>query len=325
MATGLPPPTPLNRPRIRTFGVHCRERFGETVGKIPLDLGLVCPNRAHGGCLFCRPASFTPLALRPGDSLAEQIRRGKALLLKGRFRSYFGYFQQETSTALATARLLPLLAEVLADPDCRGLILSTRPDAIAADLPSALGRLFQRTGKPSLIELGLQSIHDRSLHLLNRNHSFADFLDAVARLHRIDGLEIGAHLLLGIPGESEADMLATVRTVCALPVRSLKLHHLQVIAETPLHRLYLDGQAPVFTRQAYGELLLRLLPHIPATITLHRLWSTAHPDLLVAPRWQCLTGELSTQLQRTMVERGVWQGQRVDRGNRSAEEQVDER
>lgn len=315
----------MNRPRIRTFGVHCRERYGETIGKIPLDLGLVCPNRARGGCIFCRPASFTPFALRPFDSLAEQIRRGKALLLKGRYRSYFGYFQQETSTALATGQLVPLLSQILADPDCRGLILSTRPDAIADDLPPALGRLLRHTGKPCLIELGLQSIHDCSLHLLNRNHDFADFLHAVARLHRIAGLEIGAHLILGIPGESEADMLATVQTVCALPVQSLKLHHIQVIANTPLHRLYLKGETPVFTREEYCELLLRLLPHIPATITLHRLWSTAHPDLLVAPQWHCLPGELSKQLLHTMAERGVWQGQLVDKKKNSAEEQIDER
>ena len=315
----------MNRPLIRTFGVHCRERYGQTVGKIPLDLGLVCPNRTRGGCLFCRPASFTPFALRTSDALREQIRRGKMLLLKGRFRTYFGYFQQETSTALATGQLIPLLSQVLADPDCRGLILSTRPDAIADDLPSALARLIQANGKTCLIELGLQSIHDRSLRLLNRNHDFADFLDAVDKLHSIDGLEIGAHLILGIPGESEADMLATVQTVCTLPVQSLKLHHLQVIADTPLHRLYLKGLAPVFTRQEYCALLLRLLPHIPTHITLHRLWSTAHPDMLVAPRWHCLTGELSKQLQRTMAERGVWQGQRVDRGNRSAEEKVDKR
>jgi uncharacterized protein len=315
----------VNRPRIRTFSVHCRKRYGQTIGKIPLDMGLVCPNRSRGGCLFCRPASFTPFALRTSDALAEQIHRGKTLLLKGRFRSYFGYFQQETSTALATAQLIPLLSQVLTDPDCRGLILSTRPDAIARDLPPALARLFQHSDKTCLVELGLQSIHDRSLRLLNRNHSFADFLEAFDRLKHIDGLEIGVHLILGIPGESETDMLATVQTVCDLPVQSLKLHHLQVIADTPLHRLHRQGQVPVFTRQEYFDLLLRLLPRIPAAVTLHRLWSTAHPDLLVAPRWHCLTGELSKQLQRMMVERGLWQGQLADRGNDSPEEKIKQR
>lgn len=299
----------MNRPRIRTFSLHCRERYGQAVGKIPLNLGLPCPNRAKGGCLFCQPASFTPFSLRATDTLPEQIRRGKAHLLKGRFHHFLGYFQQETSTALATSRLIPFLAEVLAEPDCRGLILSTRPDAIADDLPAALATLMRHSGKSCLIELGLQSIHERSLHLLNRNHSFADFLAAVNKLRTGDGLEIGTHLILGIPGESESDMVATVQTVCALPIQALKLHHLQVIEGTALHRLHAKGQVPVFTQEAYLELLLRLLPHIPARITLHRLWSTAHPYQLIAPRWHCLTGELSKKLHRMMAERGLWQGQ----------------
>ena len=315
----------MNRPRIRTFSLHCRERYGQAVGKIPLDLGLPCPNRAKGGCLFCQPASFTPFALRATDTLAEQIRRGKAHLLKGRFRHFLGYFQQETSTALATSRLIPLLAEVLADPNCRGLILSTRPDAIADDLSAALATLMQHSGKTCLVELGLQSIHERSLHLLNRNHSFADFLAAVNKLRTVDGLEIGVHLILGIPGETEADMVATVQTVCALPIQALKLHHLQVIEGTALHRLHAQGQVPVFTLEAYLELLFRLLPHIPDRITLHRLWSTAHPHQLIAPRWHCLTGELSKKLHRMMAARGLWQGQAESAMNGSAEEGAQQR
>lgn len=299
-------------PRIRTFSRHCHERFGEAVGKIPLDLGHPCPNRSRGGCLYCCPASFTPFSLRPHDALNEQIRRGKQFLLRGRFTRYFGYFQQETATALATDRLMPLLTQVLEDIDCVGLILSTRPDAIAADLPAALAALVDHTGKECLIELGLQSIHPSSLYLLNRNHSVADFLQAVRSIQAVGNLQLGVHLILGIPGEAEAEMLATVQRVCRLGVDALKLHHLQVIAGTALHTLYAQGGVPVFSREGYLELLLRLLPHIPATITLHRLWSTAHPDLLVAPRWDCHTGELSKELHRMMVERDLRQGGAVN-------------
>ncbi len=315
----------MNRPRIRTFSLQCRERYGQAIGKIPLDLGIPCPNRARGGCLYCRPASFTPFSLRATDALAEQIRRGKEHLLKGRFRSYFGYFQQETSTTLATDQLIPLLAQVLVDPECRGLILSTRPDAIADDLPAALAHLVRHSGKTCLVELGLQSVHAQSLRLLNRNHSFADFVDAVHRLHAVEGLEIGAHLILGIPEESEEEMLTTVQTVCALPIQAMKLHHLQVVERTPLHHLYTQGRVPVFTLEAYLELLLRLLPHIPPRITLHRLWSTAHPHLLVAPKWHCLSGELSKKLHRMMEERGLWQGQKTGEEERSTEEGVKQR
>jgi radical SAM protein (TIGR01212 family) len=306
-------------PPLRTFSRHCRESFGQAVGKIPLDLGLPCPNRSQGGCLYCRPASFTPFSLRTADSLGKQIQRGKQYLLKGRFTRYFGYFQQETPTALATSRLVPLLAEVLDDPDCLGLILSTRPDAIAPELPAALAELAGRSGKHCLIELGLQSIHAKSLALLNRNHSFGDFLTAVDRLQAVAGIEIGVHLILGIPGESEEEMLATIRMVCGLGIQALKLHHLQVIADTPLHRLYVQGLVPVFTLETYLELLHRVLPHIPPEVTLHRLWSTAHPDLLVAPRWNCLTGELSKVLHRLMTERGIRQGGRTGAAACSAE------
>ncbi len=299
----------MDTPRIRTFSVHCREHFGQTLGKIPLDLGIPCPNRSNGGCLFCRPASFTPFSLRTSDALNEQIRRGKKYLLRNRFTRYFGYFQQETATAMATSRLIPLLAEILTDPDCVGLILSTRPDTLADDLLPALAELMHRSGKECLIELGLQSIHPASLRLLNRNHSYADFAAAVRSIKAQENLQLGVHLILGIPGESAADMLATVRRVCELGVQAIKLHHLQVIRGTALEVLFLRGQVPVFNLTDYLELLLSLLPHIPAEVTMHRLWATAHPDLLVAPRWQLISGELSKHLLRHMMERGIWQGQ----------------
>ncbi len=299
----------MEPPRLRSFSQDCRERYGRTVGKIPLDLGLPCPNRTLGGCIFCHPASFTPASLRATDPLPEQIRRGKALLLKGRFRHYLAYFQQETCTALPTDRLLPQLAQVLADADCLGLILSTRPDAIANELPPALAQLTKERGKDCLIELGLQSRHARSLAWLNRNHSFEDFVQAVELLSRHDQLRIGVHLILGIPGESEADMMDTLRSVCALPIQTLKLHHLQVIRDTPLHRLYEQGQVEVFGMEAYMELLLYLLPWIPPSITLHRLWATAHPAMLIAPRWHVVAAELSKRLQQLMAERDIRQGQ----------------
>ena len=306
----MPAGTAASPPRLRTFSVHCRERFGRTVGKIPLHLGLPCPNRARGGCVFCRAESFTPFSLRGADSLEEQVQRGRRLLLRGRFSSFFGYFQQETPTALATEQLLPLCAAVLAEPDCVGLILSTRPDAIAADLPPALADLCRKTGKDCLVELGVQSIHPRSLRLLNRNHGYGDFVDAVARLHAA-GLEVGAHLILGIPGESEVDMRASLCTVCALGVQALKLHHLQVIRATPLERLYHQGQVVVFNLDDYLRLLVRLLPHIPSAVTLHRLCATAHPDLLVAPRWGRLAADLSGRLQAMLAAADLRQGQRA--------------
>ncbi|HBG18421.1 MAG TPA: TIGR01212 family radical SAM protein [Desulfobulbaceae bacterium] len=301
--------TETGPPRIRTFSYHYRQKFGRSVGKIPLDVGMPCPNRERGGCIFCRPAGFTPYYLSKSDDLTRQVAAGKAGLLQGRFRGYFAYFQQETCTAMPAERLLPLLREVLADPDCVGLILSTRPDCVDDALILPLAELVTKSARECLFELGLQSVHERSLAFLNRNHGFADFCQAAERIRAAGSFQLGAHLIIGIPGETEEDMLASLAEVCRRGVTHLKLHHLQVIRETPLHDLYELGRVPVFSRWGYLDFLLRVLPRIPADITIHRLWATAHPDLLVAPKWQILAGQLSRELLEKMAELGIWQGQ----------------
>jgi len=296
-------------PVIRTFSYHYRGKYGHGVGKIPVDMGQPCPNRAHGGCIFCRPASFTPSYLQNTNDLLKQVSTGKKHLLKGRFKKYLAYFQQESCTAVPVEHLLSAVRLLLRDADCIGLILSTRPDCIDEQLLVPLAELVDRTGKECLFELGLQSVHERSLTALNRNHSFADFQDAALRIKRISCFELGAHLIFGIPGESEEEMLDSVRTVCDIGVHALKLHHLQVIRETVLQKLHEQGQVVVFSLESYMQFLLKVLPIIPATVTIHRLWATAHPDLLIAPQWNVLAGTLSESLRQKMLISGLCQGQ----------------
>lgn len=296
-------------PLLRTFSYHYRHKYGHPVGKIPLDMGMVCPNRSKGGCIFCRSASFTPGYLNKNDDISFQIMRGKKKLLKNRFSKYFAYFQQETTTALPTDLLMPVFQSVLQDEDCVGLILSTRPDYIEQQLLYELSKLVTSLSKVCLFELGLQSVHSSSLKLLNRNHSFADFVDAVERIKKMGCFEVGAHLIFGIPGESEADMLNSIRVVCGLEIQALKLHHLQVIKDTPLERMHEKGGVQLFSKDEYLRFLMRALPLIPADITIHRLWSTAHPEILVAPKWNVLATTLSRTLLQEMKEMRVYQGQ----------------
>lgn len=298
----------MSPPVLRTFSYHYRQKYGHGVGKIPLDLGQPCPNRLYGGCIFCRPAGFTPAYLENGDAIAQQISKGKAHLQKGGFKKYFAYFQQETCTAGPAEAFLPILQMLLNDGDCVGLILSTRPDYVADELLLPLARLVKETGKECLFELGLQSVHERSLTFLNRNHSFADFHHAARRIKAVGCLQLGAHLIFGIPGESQDDMLFSLKSVCQAGVGHLKLHHLQVVRGTALATHYKAGKVTLFTLEEYLQFLLRALPIIPADVTIHRLWATSHPDLLLAPRWNCLTGTLSAILQQRMVAKGIWQG-----------------
>lgn len=307
----------MSFPAIRTFSYHYRERYGHGVGKIPVDLGLPCPNRQKGGCIFCRPASFTPSCLESSDAICLQIAAGQKQLLKGRFKKYLVYFQQETCTALPPDQLLPEFQQLLTAADCVGLILSTRPDYISRQLLDPLAEIVVASGKECLFELGLQSVHEHSLAYLNRNHSYTDFLKAAQLIKEAGCFELGVHLIFGIPGENEEDMLETVRTVCKLGIQALKLHHLQVIRGTALEILYRQGEVELFTLEKYQQLLLKILPIIPADVTIHRLWATAHPDLLIAPKWNILAARLSRELQERMAEQGIFQGQSAGTPSRS--------
>jgi uncharacterized protein len=298
-------------PLIRTFSIDCRQRFGQAVGKIPLDLGVPCPNRRFGGCVYCRPAAYTPSCLQAGDELVVQLDRGRKHLLAGRFCSYFAYLQQETSTALSPTELLPILKTLLVAEGCRGLILSTRPDYLPQKLLIGLVALVVDSGKECLVELGLQSVHERSLSLLNRRHSYGSFVDAVARIKEVGFLRVGAHLLFGIPGETEEDMVRSVRDVCALGVDALKLHHLQVLRDTRLADWWAEGKVRPFGRESYLELLLAILPRIPHGVVLHRLWAASHPADLLAPKWNCHAATLAAELRHRLAQAGLWQGCRA--------------
>ena len=301
----------MKSPAIRTFSYHYRKKYGCSVGKVALDLNHQCPNRKKGGCIFCRPVSYTPAYLSAEDDIATQLASGKQQFFTGRFLKFFVYFQHESCTAAKPGILLSALRSLLSDKDCVGAILSTRPDCVEEQLLDSLEEIVLSTGKEILFELGLQTVHDRSLISLNRNHSYADFTDCVSRILQRSCFEIGAHLIFGIPGESHDEMMTSVKTVCSLGLGALKLHHLQVIKNTRLHTLYLQGKVKLFSQKEYEEFLLEVIPHIPKTVTLHRLWATSHPEYLIAPRWNCLASSLSNSLRLKMRNKGLWQGKAV--------------
>jgi len=298
------PPAPL----LNTLRRDCCRKYGEPVGKVLLDPGIPCPHRARGGCVFCRPDSFRPAHPRPGDSPERQLAQGKILLARRNIHRYFAYFQQETPSALAPGVLLRHAAPAAADPACVGLIVAARPDCVADALLDALAASPWGDDKDLAVELGVQTVHGASLAWLERGHGPEDFIRAAARLRRLPGCRPGAHLILGIPGETAADMAESIRQVCAQGATYLKLHHLQVIAGTRLARLHESSPLPLPTAEAYLELLAALLPLVPRAVVLHRLWATSRPELLVAPRWGQRPAALRSRLEELMRRRGIRQG-----------------
>lgn len=294
---------------INLFSRYCQRQYGQPVGKIALTLGRICPNRRQGGCTYCAPASFTPYYLDQGGSIAEQLARGVRFLQTRKFRRYFAYFQQETSTAGPTAELLGAFREAIAGPDCVGLIVSTRPDCLGEEMVHGLASLMaQEQLKEVLIEVGLQSSHDHTLRRINRNHTYQDFAEAASRV-KAAGLSLGVHLIIGLPGEDFEDMLTTVRKVSALGVDAIKFHHLQVIRASPLHREYEAMPFKVYSPQEYLTVLARLLAHVPANVVIHRLWSSSDPLLLVEPNWGGMVArQLHAMLSQIMEREGLVQG-----------------
>jgi len=295
--------------RINSFSRYCREKFDCSVGKISLDLGVVCPNRQKGGCVYCFPPAFSAEYLHAKKDVALQLESGKKQLSRNKYSRYFAYFQQETCTSVPHSVLLPQIRNILVEDNCVGLILSTRPDFVSDELLEKLANLFRLYKKECLFELGLQSVHQRSLDLLNRNHTYNDFTDTVRRIRNYECFQIGAHLIFGIPGESEEEMMTSVREVCKHGVNALKLHHLQVLNNTVLYDMYRRGEVTPLSVDYYFEFLLKIIPRIPREIVIHRLWATSHPDLLVAPKWNVLATVLSRKLRFEMERRGLAQGQ----------------
>jgi len=297
---------------INTFKQYYGNKYGQPVGKIALDAGLQCPNRKKGGCIYCSAESFTPFYLQKGDSIATQLKKGKNFLKKKGFVKHFAYFQQETTTAAPLTELIPQFSLALSDRDCIGLIISTRPDYVEEDLLAQLARIAEQAGdKEILFELGLQSAHDRTLDFLNRNHTYEDFVRAVGKIRGHGTIVLGVHLILGLPGEDLEDMLATVRRICDLGVDYIKFHHLQVVKDTRLHEIYEQKPFKTFQPLEYLEVLADILTYIPGEVVIHRLWSTAAPDLLVGPCWNLPSYKLNNTLLQIMRERSLYQGKRV--------------
>jgi uncharacterized protein len=295
--------------RLNLFSDYTQQRWGAEVRKIMLSTGVPCPNRLQGGCVYCAAASYTSYYLVPTDPVDQQIAKGKAYLERMGARLFLASFQHETSTAGDFARALDKFRVALEDPDCVGLVISTRPDYIHVDQLARLDQELNRhLGKCILIELGLQSSNEDSLVFLQRHHGLQEVREAALSIQHFPRLEMGAHLILGIPGETLTDMRNSVDFACRLGIGHLKFHHLQIVKGTPLERQYLA--APFFLPDSaqYLDWLCALIPLVPARVVLHRLWTMCKPELLCAPRWGLKPGQLYDRLFQLLDQRNLSQG-----------------
>ncbi len=310
MDSTSPPPANAAGPRYFAFSRFLREKFGAKVYRVTVDGGFTCPNVdgtvTTGGCFYCDNRSLSPNRRQPRVPIREQVRRGVAILQRryGAER-FLAYFQAATNTHAPVEWLRRLYDEALDHPQIVGLAIGTRPDSV----PDSVLDLIEEYARNRYVclELGLQTIHNRSLDWMNRGHHYDAFVNAVRRCEG-RGLDICAHVILGLPGETDADMLATADALANLPVLGVKIHNLHVVRDTPMEAMYRRGETPMLDREHYVRIVCDFLERLPPEMVIHRLSGDAPPDYLIAPLWCLDKPGLLRAIQQELVRRDSRQG-----------------
>ncbi len=294
------------------LNTYFRSRFGERVHKLTVDAGFDCPNRdgtiATGGCIYCNPQGSGTGHFARGLSIREQLERSRAPVAR-RFKAhkFMAYFQSFTNTYAPLTNLQEAYDEALAVPGVVGLSIGTRPDCIDDDVLTLLEDYARRC--LVWVEYGLQSAHDRTLAAIRRGHDVRAFIDTVRRTrHR--GIAICAHVILGLPGESRSDMLATARLIADLGLDGIKLHLLYVIKDTPLAASYRRGDYRCLEQAAYADLVCDVIERLPPQMVIHRITGDPHPRELIAPDWALQKKQTIEMIHARFKTRNTRQGSR---------------
>ena len=292
-----------------------RNRFGGKVYKLSIDAGFTCPNRdgslAMGGCIYCDGRGSRLRQEGSLPSVSEQIRRGQAYYRKHRQAGQFiAYFQTFTNTYAPCDQLQALYDEALAQEDVIGLSIGTRPDCVGDDVLELLQGYAQ--DRHIWLEFGLQSIHDRTLTLINRGHNYAQFLDAVNRASG-RGIQICVHIIVGLPGENHEDALTTARTLAALPIDGIKVHLLLALQGTELGEMYAAGKLVMLQKEEYVRTVCDILEVLPPEMVIQRLTADGYRDIFLAPAWAANKLTVLNAIDRELEIRDTFQGSKNDR------------
>jgi len=296
-----------NNKRYYDLKSYWRNLFGCTVHKLQIDAGFTCPNRdghvATGGCIYCDGRASKLRQAGPLPSVAEQILSGKKYYSPAATR-FVAYFQTFTNTYAPVEKLKSLYDEALAQDDVIGLSIGTRPDCMGSDVVDLLAGYAKNYHV--WVELGLQSMHDRTLKFINRGHNYRQFLNAVNALAG-KGLNICVHIIIGLPGESDEDVHATARALAALPVNGIKIHSLLALDGTLMGEMYKQGSIPMITKEKYAELTADVLELLPPEVVVQRLTADGYRDIFLAPAWAANKLDVLNSINKELEIRNSYQ------------------
>lgn len=299
----------------RSLDVELRRRYGEKVYKVSLNGRMTCPNRdgtlGTRGCIFCSAGGSGDFAGDPFLSVTEQIEAQKEpLLRKFPVKHFIAYFQAYTNTYGPVEYLERIFTEAISHPDIVGLSIATRPDCLPPETLDLLQRL--NSLKPVTVELGLQTIHERTAALIRRGYPLECFRDSVRAL-RERGLETVVHTILGLPYETREDVYATMEYLNGCDIQGIKLQLLHVLKGTDLADLYETTGFHILSEDEYVDLLIGCLERLSPAVTIHRLTGDGPADLLVAPQWSLRKRAVLNHIHHEMKARQTWQGRLYQR------------
>lgn len=302
--------------RYYTYDFYLRRTFGGKCVKIPLDAGFTCPNIdgrcGYGGCIYCSGRGSGDFALTADIPLEEQYRRTRAALgSKWNTERCIPYFQAHTNTYAPVSVLREKFEPVLGFDGVVGMNIATRADCIGEDTAAYLAELAEKT--VLTVELGLQSVHDSTAELINRGHTFADFIRGYDRLRSAsEKIGICVHLIFGLPGEDREMMLQSVRTVADIHPDQIKIHLLHVLRGTVLGDMYEAGRYKPMERGDYIETVVRALELIPGDTVIARLTGDGMADDLLAPLWSRKKVTVINDVDKLLYSENTWQGRIYD-------------
>lgn len=299
--------------RYLDYASFIKLQFGERVQKISLDIGFSCPNRdgskGFGGCTYCNNDTFNPDYCEPQKSIQQQLEQGiQFFAQKKDYNNFLAYFQAYTNTYADFESLKKMYDEALNVPKVVGLVIGTRPDCISDEVIDYLSFLSKKYFIS--LEFGVESTNENTLLAVNRCHTFED-TKAIYEKCKNRGFHLGAHLIIGLPGETKKDLMQHAIELSKLPIDTLKLHHLQIVKNSVMAVQYKGNPEnfKLFSAENYIDFITDFIGYLRPDIIIERFISEAPKDLLIAPQWGGLKNfEIVAKIDKKLIDKNTWQG-----------------
>ena len=299
--------------RYHTLTYYYKDKFNEKVCKVSLNANFTCPNidgtKGYGGCIYCTKLGSGEFGGNPKESLISQFEKGKKIMQrKWPNAKFIAYFQANTNTYAPLEKLKECFEPFIKRNDCIGLSIATRSDSITDECLDYLEDISKRTYL--IIELGLQTIHEKTSKLINRCSTLENFDNMVKKLKERN-INVVVHIINGLPYETEEMMIETVKHLNELNIDGIKIHMLAILKDTPLEKYYYKNKFKVLTKDEYISIVIKQLEYLNPKIVIHRLTEDPIKEDLIEPKWLTKKIDILNNLDKIMSKRDICQGDKI--------------